>query len=53
MTNVTVSRIVFSYLLYYNEDTEKFPLGIRREQEQIMRAYERLLNYVNGSLTVE
>ena len=46
MTNVTVSRIVFSYLLYYNEDTEKFPLGIRREQEQIMRAYERLLNYV-------
>lgn len=46
MTNVTVSRIVFSCCLYYNEDTEKIPLGIRREQEQIMRAYERLLNYV-------
>ena len=46
MTNVTVSHIVFSCCLYYNEDTEKIPLGIRREQEQIMRAYERLLNYV-------
>lgn len=29
MTNVIVSHIVFSCCLYYNEDTEKIPLGIR------------------------